>query len=373
MPWANSASSTTPPSRFRRRFRNTSTRFLWQPSLVRSAIRPVSPKISRLRSSRRSSGTRRRNGTTARRSWRKQSGATASLPYLSRNRARDRLGPRPGGRSRAPLPGTAADQRRAEEHYLGRLRLARRDRGRTQTLPAGQPRFRERVAIIDGTRSDVLDPRYRITLLSRMIYLYREYVDALVVQHDDLRALRIAESSRARVLAERLGRDFNRSAFADPAALRAFARNSKAALLSFWIAPERSFAWLITGSGVRRFDLPPAAEIEALVTGYRQRRRTLRCRSADRRFRIPVVGEANGRGCPGGPAGLAGDRRTRRSHPPPQSGDAGRALAPAALLDRGRGSGGLPVDRDRNGEASAIARQGVAATHWRAGLQGDGL
>ena len=45
-------------------------------------------------------------------------------------------------------------------------------------------------------------------------------MDALVVQHDDLRALRVAESSRARVLAERLGRDLKTEPFPTrPAAL----------------------------------------------------------------------------------------------------------------------------------------------------------
>src|ERR1051325_11533511 len=52
---------------------------------------------------------------------------------------------------------------------------------------------------------------------------YRGYVDALVAQRDDLGALRVAESSRARVLAERLGRDPKTEAFPDLAGLRAFA------------------------------------------------------------------------------------------------------------------------------------------------------
>src|SRR5205814_9488383 len=119
-------------------------------------------------------------------------------------------------------------------------------------------------------RLNVLDPHNRITLLSRLIDFYRSYVDALVVQHDDLRALRLAESSRARVLAERLGRDLKTGAFPDEAGLRSFARESNTSILSFWIAPKQSFAWLVTVGGVRRFDLPPAAEVERLVTDYRQ-------------------------------------------------------------------------------------------------------
>ena len=51
--------------------------------------------------------------------------------------------------------------------------------------------FENALRIIDATRSDVLDPHNRITLLSRLIDFYRGYVDALVAQ---LR--RDAESAR---------------------------------------------------------------------------------------------------------------------------------------------------------------------------------
>jgi CHAT domain-containing protein len=47
------------------------------------------------------------------------------------------------------------------------------------------------------------------------------------------------------------------------------ARDAHADILSFWLAPRRSFAWLITGTGVERFELPGSAEIEKLVTDYR--------------------------------------------------------------------------------------------------------
>jgi len=79
----------------------------------------------------------------------------------------------------------------------------------------------------------------------------------------------VAESSRARVLAERLGRDVEPARFSDAAALQASARRSGASVLAYWLAPKRSFAWIITPTIVRRVDLPPAAEIETLVTAYR--------------------------------------------------------------------------------------------------------
>jgi hypothetical protein len=81
------------------------------------------------------------------------------------------------------------------------------------------------------------------------------------------RALEVAESSRARVLAERLRMD----APANPnvASFRQVALASNTVLLSYWLAPKRSFLWMVTGTAVRRIDLPPAPEIETAVRDYR--------------------------------------------------------------------------------------------------------
>jgi CHAT domain-containing protein/Flp pilus assembly protein TadD len=123
--------------------------------------------------------------------------------------------------------------------------------------------------IIDGTRSDLLNSQNRIMLLSRLIGFYQDYVDMLVTQKDDAGALRIVESSRARVLAEQMGKTSKPAEFPNVAALRNLARSTKSSLLTFWVAPKRSFAWLIEADGVHRFELPPAAAIETLVTRYR--------------------------------------------------------------------------------------------------------
>jgi CHAT domain-containing protein len=134
-------------------------------------------------------------------------------------------------------------------------------------FPEANRQFEEARKIIDGTRSDLLNAYNRMTLLSRLIGFYQDYVDALVAQDDNPRALRIVESSRARVLAEQMGR--TGKPIPDVAALVNLARSTKSSLLTFWVAPRRSFAWLIEADGVHRFELPPAAAIEALVNRYR--------------------------------------------------------------------------------------------------------
>jgi CHAT domain-containing protein len=198
-----------------------------------------------------------------------ETGANASIPYLIRNRAEIAWGrgqSEEAERLSLELLKTHAEQPIITwEAYslLGEIETAGK-----RYLEANR-HFEAGLQTIEGTRSELLDPNFRVTLLARLIPFYREYVDALIVQGDNLRALRVVESSRARVLAERLGRDFRAERFADTKSLQNFARTANVSLLSFWIAPKRSFVWLIDPKGVRRFDLPDENEVESLVTAYR--------------------------------------------------------------------------------------------------------
>jgi CHAT domain-containing protein len=131
--------------------------------------------------------------------------------------------------------------------------------------------FRTALETIDKARADLLKSQHQITFLSSMIGFHQDYVDLLVTQNDNTNALRIIESSRARVLTERLvGKDAAIPNSIDIPQLKKLAKDTNTSLLSFWIAPKRSFAWLIDKSGVHRFDLPPEDQIESLVTAYRE-------------------------------------------------------------------------------------------------------
>ena len=41
-------------------------------------------------------------------------------------------------------------------------------------------------------------------------------------------------------------------------------------LLSYWLGPERSYAWTIDGKGIRLHTLPAAAELAALVRQHQE-------------------------------------------------------------------------------------------------------
>ena len=116
---------------------------------------------------------------------------------------------------------------------------------------------------IEKTRSDLMKTDYKLSYLTRLIDFYRAYVDALVDQGQVEHALEIADSSRGRVLAERQG--VPATAAVEPGALRRRAAESGTVFLSYWLAPARSYLWVVTPARVQIFTLPPAREIEALV------------------------------------------------------------------------------------------------------------
>jgi CHAT domain-containing protein len=196
-------------------------------------------------------------------------GARDTIPYLERNRARiaegrgDLQAATRIGQDLLRATDTPPGIRWASWDLLGGLaesakRFSEADRCYEQAL-----------RVIEATRSDLFDPNHRMTLLSELMPFYRSYVDVLWRQKDEARALQVVESSRARVLAEFLEQE---AAGAPLRGLPEFERAARAAhssILSFWLAPERSFAWLITGSGVQRFELPGSGAIEKLVTNYR--------------------------------------------------------------------------------------------------------
>src|SRR5262249_26275981 len=126
--------------------------------------------------------------------------------------------------------------------------------------------FEAAVSIIERTRSGFGFTDLKLPFLSGIIRLYRVYADKLLDQGEVERALAVADSSRAQVLAERAGSDPVRRL--PPGVFREFARKTNSVLLSYWLGPQRSHLWVVTPGEVRHFDLPSTREIEPLVSAY---------------------------------------------------------------------------------------------------------
>ena len=128
--------------------------------------------------------------------------------------------------------------------------------------------FDAAIRTIEASRAELSLADYKITFLSRLIRFYQDYVDALIDQGAVDRALEVAESSRARVLAEKFRRHKAPQRVPSVESYQEAARRSGTSFLAYWLAPRRSFLWVITPKGRKLVVLPAQSEIEELVRSY---------------------------------------------------------------------------------------------------------
>jgi len=133
-----------------------------------------------------------------------------------------------------------------------------------------EAQYRNAIDTIDREWDKLKSDDWKTTFLAlrTLIGFFQDYVDFLIDRGQTEKALEVAESSRARVLNQRLE---HRGAVSPNFQLRKLldvARESHAVILSYWLAPERCSVWVIGSGRVSRFDLPPAKEIAGMVQKY---------------------------------------------------------------------------------------------------------
>lgn len=148
---------------------------------------------------------------------------------------------------------------------LGRLHAQARE------WPAANRNFQLALSTIEEARTELLNRESKITFLARLISFYQADVDALVAQGRPWEALQVADSSRARILKERLNSE---PGPAHPpltlSQLKAQAARTRTAFVFYWLAPSQSFVWAV-GPRTEVFQvLPPENEIASLVNTYRK-------------------------------------------------------------------------------------------------------
>ena len=135
-------------------------------------------------------------------------------------------------------------------------------------LNAASRHYRNALDVIEHTRSELLNTDYRLSFLTRLIRFYERYIDVLVERGEIDEALTVADSIRARVLAERHGV----AAPPQPTAtvFRRVAQELRSVVLFYWIGSSRSYGWLVTGDRIRWIPLETnAGDIKSLVDQYR--------------------------------------------------------------------------------------------------------
>jgi CHAT domain-containing protein len=126
--------------------------------------------------------------------------------------------------------------------------------------------YRSAIGTIESQWSNLQRDESKVTFLDHLIRFYQEYVDFLMSLGRAEDAWRVAESARGRVLEERLdgARRVSR-ARGGLAELQNSLKHSRTDLLVYWLAPRKSFAWLITARTFTPLPLPADTELAHMV------------------------------------------------------------------------------------------------------------
>jgi CHAT domain-containing protein len=131
--------------------------------------------------------------------------------------------------------------------------------------------YREALATFEAARADVKHEDFHLSFLTNGWHIYDDYIHFLAARNQANDALRWADNSRARTLAEGLGL-LAKGAPSGPGSLNAMeiARRAKGTLLFYWLGEKQSYLWAITSRKTTLFPLPPGPEIDAAVQRYRK-------------------------------------------------------------------------------------------------------
>ncbi|MBL0160005.1 MAG: CHAT domain-containing protein [Bryobacterales bacterium] len=140
---------------------------------------------------------------------------------------------------------------------------------RTGDARGAEGHFRAALRLVEQRRAGLRADSNKLSYMAGGIRFYRSYVSFLMREGQPERALAVAEASRALLLAEKLNQGKARpSGGSDASHLRAVARAEGATLVSFWLAPERSFAWVVNAAGVQSFELLGEEVIRPIAREY---------------------------------------------------------------------------------------------------------
>jgi CHAT domain-containing protein/Tfp pilus assembly protein PilF len=128
-----------------------------------------------------------------------------------------------------------------------------------------ETQFESALELADQSGANLREDDNKLSYLSSLIYLHRQYVNFLMDRGDKAFAFAVAESSRARLLRERLNLPGSTTRTHSIREYQAAAGRSGATFLAYWIGPERSYLWAISAKQFAAYQLPPEHEITDLV------------------------------------------------------------------------------------------------------------
>jgi CHAT domain-containing protein len=146
-------------------------------------------------------------------------------------------------------------------------------------FPTADQEYRAALATFETARANVQHEDFQLSFLTNAAGIYDDYIHFLVTQGRTEEALRWADYSRARTLAEGLGLlpakpanlKLGAAQLNAPALnLRDIAARADGTILFYWLGNKQSYLWAIDRQKTKLFSLPPAAEINSHAHRYRQ-------------------------------------------------------------------------------------------------------
>lgn len=128
--------------------------------------------------------------------------------------------------------------------------------------------FEQALRVIEQNRADQLKRDYEITFLATLIRFYQRYVSVLMANGDVNAAIEVADSSRANVLTRSVTAAGTVRSGRLVEHMQHQARVTGNVFLFYWLAPARSYLWVLTGDGVKTVELPDEQTIAQDVDSY---------------------------------------------------------------------------------------------------------
>jgi CHAT domain-containing protein len=131
--------------------------------------------------------------------------------------------------------------------------------------------YQTALATFEAARKAVHHEASQLSFLTNASRIYDDYLHFLITRGKPDDALRWADFSRARSLAEGLGLLGKESSVAPaPLNARQIARHANATLLFYWLGEKESYLWAITPQKISLFPLPPESEMDSAVQRYQR-------------------------------------------------------------------------------------------------------
>ncbi len=136
-------------------------------------------------------------------------------------------------------------------------------------LAAAESEYKATLVLFDSAQAALKSEESQLPFVTNASEIYDDYIEMLVREGKSEEALRVADQSRARALAQNAGTNAvqasKRSAAVDA---RAIAGKTGATLLFYWLGRKQSYLWAITPVKTALFPLPAQQEIRDRVERY---------------------------------------------------------------------------------------------------------